>query len=56
MANHPDLVTAAFEKDNLEYPPADKLIAECGKMALLDRMLTKLHARGHKVETDAPSV
>jgi len=49
VANHPDLVTAAFEKDNLEYPPAAQLIADCGKMALLDRMLTKLHAGGHKV-------
>ncbi len=49
VANHPDLVTAAFDKDNLEYPPAAQLIAECGKMALLDRMLTQLRARGHKV-------
>lgn len=53
MANHPDLVTAAFEKDNLEYPPADQLIADCGKMALLDRLLTKLHAKGHKVDMAA---
>ena len=49
VANHPDLVTAEFEKDNLEYPPAEQLIAECGKMALLDRLLTQLHAKGHKV-------
>lgn len=49
VANHPDLVTAEFDKHNLEYPPADKLIAECGKMALLDRLLSRLHAKGHKV-------
>ncbi len=49
VANHPDLVTAEFDKHNLEYPSAKQLIAECGKVALLDRMLTKLHAGGHKV-------
>lgn len=49
VANHPDLVTAEFDKQNLEYPSAEQLIAECGKVALLDRMLTKLHAGGHKV-------
>ncbi len=49
MANHPDLLTSAFDKDLVEYPPAEQLIAECGKMALLDRLLTQLHTRGHKV-------
>ena len=54
VANHPDLVTAEFDKQNLEYPSAEQLIAECGKVALLDRMLTKLHAGGHKVRPCHP--
>lgn len=49
MANHPDLLTSAFDKDLVEYPPAEQLIAECGKMELLDRLLTHLHQRKHKV-------
>jgi len=34
--NHPDLVTAAGDGSFL-YPPADQLVAECGKMQLLVR-------------------
>ena len=47
-ANHPDLITAPFEGSPF-YPPADQLIAEAGKMRLLDRLLHKLFKEGHKV-------
>ncbi len=46
--NHPDLITAPFE-GSMYYPPAAQLVADCGKMALLDRLLTKLFAEDHKV-------
>ena len=47
-ANHPDLITGPFEQ-SIIYPPPDELIKESGKMQLLERMLKKLHAEGHKV-------
>jgi hypothetical protein len=46
--NHPDLITSAFTAE-LNYPPPDVLAAQSGKLALLDRLLRRLHARGHKV-------
>jgi hypothetical protein len=46
--NHPDLITAGFD-GSVTYPGADELVAECGKLRLLDRLLTRLHAAGHKV-------
>ena len=46
-ANHPDLITGPFEQ-SIIYPPPDELIKESGKMQLLERMLKKLHAEGHK--------
>lgn len=46
--NHPDLITAPFE-GNPFFPPADQLIKDCGKMALLDRILQRLFREGHKV-------
>lgn len=46
--NHPDLITAPYE-GGFMYPPADQLVAECGKMRLLDRLLNKLIPNGHKV-------
>ena len=46
--NHPDLITAPFE-GSLFYPPPDQLAAECGKMALLERLLDRLLPAGHKV-------
>lgn len=46
--NHPDLITSAF--DGSEYlPDAKELVAQCGKMKLVDRILKKLKAGGHKV-------
>lgn len=47
-ANHPDLITSHFEQA-IEYPPPEQLVAECGKMQLLERLLQKLHKGGHKV-------
>ena len=46
--NHPDLITAPFE-GSVFFPSSDQLVADCGKMALLDRLLTRLLAGGHKV-------
>jgi ATP-dependent DNA helicase len=46
--NHPDLFTSQFG-DSLDYPPVDELVAQCGKLKLLDRLLKHLKDRGHKV-------
>ncbi|GAB4819427.1 hypothetical protein N2152v2_006473 [Parachlorella kessleri] len=46
--NHPDLITAPFE-GSLYFPPAEELVRDCGKMALMDRLMGKLRAEGHKI-------
>ncbi|KAF9620353.1 hypothetical protein IFM89_011088 [Coptis chinensis] len=46
--NHPDLLESAFDGSYL-YPPVEQLVEQCGKFRLLDRLLTKLFARKHKV-------
>lgn len=46
--NHPDLLESGFDGSYL-YPPVEKLIEQCGKFQLLDRLLAKLFARKHKV-------
>lgn len=46
--NHPDLITSAFTAD-LDYPPPAVLVAQAGKMGLMDRLLRRLKAGGHKV-------
>jgi SNF2 family DNA or RNA helicase len=46
--NHPDLITSSFTAD-LHGPPVDVMLAQSGKLALLDRLLKKLKAGGHKV-------
>eukprot|EP00798_Chlamydomonas_sp_ICE-L_P024975 gene24975-10636_t len=46
--NHPDLITSAFSRD-MEYPTPEVLVEQGGKLQLLDRLLKKLHAGGHKV-------
>eukprot|EP00878_Enallax_costatus_P041488 GHUV01048280.1.p1 GENE.GHUV01048280.1~~GHUV01048280.1.p1 ORF type:complete len:726 (+),score=243.32 GHUV01048280.1:273-2450(+) len=46
--NHPDLIISEVEA-SLNYPTPDVLIEQCGKLALLDRLLKKLHEKGHKV-------
>nr|CAD1837346.1 unnamed protein product [Ananas comosus var. bracteatus] len=46
--NHPDLLESAFN-DSFLYPPINQLVEQCGKFQLLDRLLTLLLARKHKV-------
>lgn len=46
--NHPDLITSEWEESAV-FPSADVLVQQCGKMQVLDRLLTRLHAAGHKV-------
>lgn len=48
LCNHPDLIIGPYTKA-LTYPVPGVLIEQCGKFALLDRLLTKLRAGGHKV-------
>jgi len=48
VANHPDLITSAFD-DSPFFPTPAQMVEQCGKMALMDRLLTKLRAGGHKV-------
>ena len=43
-----DLITSAFD-NSIMYPSADDMVRQCGKMALLDRMLPLLRKRGHKI-------
>lgn len=47
--NHPDLVTAPLGEGGALFPTPEELIADCGKMALLDRLLAELLPKGHKV-------
>ncbi|KAL8531919.1 hypothetical protein ACS0TY_008503 [Phlomoides rotata] len=46
--NHPDLLESAFDGSYL-YPPVEQIVEQCGKFQLLERLLTKLLAREHKV-------
>lgn len=46
--NHPDLLQSQFEI-SYHYPPVEKLMEQCGKFQLLDRLLKHLRARNHKV-------
>ena len=48
ICNHPDLITAPFTNE-LDFPPPDVLVKQCGKLQMLDRLLKKLKAGGHKV-------
>ncbi|XP_047063817.1 ATP-dependent DNA helicase DDM1-like isoform X1 [Lolium rigidum] len=45
---HPDLFNAAFDSTSL-YPPIDKLLEQCGKFQLLDRLLDSLLKLKRKV-------
>ncbi|KAG6491150.1 hypothetical protein ZIOFF_052483 [Zingiber officinale] len=45
---HPDLLHSAYDQSTL-YPPIEKLLEQCGKFRLMDRLLTLLLARKHKV-------
>ncbi|KAF5752968.1 DECREASED DNA METHYLATION 1 family protein [Tripterygium wilfordii] len=46
--NHPDLLESAFDGSYF-YPPVEQIVEQCGKFRLLERLLTKLFARRHKV-------
>lgn len=46
--NHPDLVTAPFEGSPF-FPSAEQLVKDCGKMALLEKILERLFKEQHKV-------
>lgn len=48
VCNHPDLITADTH-DEIDYPPPAELLRQCGKLQLLDRLLTQLQRDGHKV-------
>lgn len=45
--NHPDLIDGDASGD-ADYPPAAQLEAECGKLALLARLLERLKRGGHR--------
>ncbi|XP_010680797.2 ATP-dependent DNA helicase DDM1 [Beta vulgaris subsp. vulgaris] len=46
--NHPDLLESAYDGSYF-YPPVEQIVGQCGKFQLLDRLLTELFARKHKV-------
>ena len=45
--NHPDLISGGLD-GSIMFPSAEELVAQCGKMQLLDRLLTSLRKSGHK--------
>ncbi|PRW20842.1 ATP-dependent DNA helicase DDM1 isoform X1 [Chlorella sorokiniana] len=46
--NHPDLITGPFD-GSVFFPSPEELVRDCGKMALLERLLNRLLPNGHKV-------
>lgn len=46
--NHPDLLESSFDGSYF-YPPVEKILEQCGKFQLLDRLLALLLVRKHKV-------
>ncbi|GBF95152.1 ATP-dependent DNA helicase [Raphidocelis subcapitata] len=46
--NHPDLITGPFSASTV-YPTPEEMVEQCGKMALMQRLLDRLKAGGHKV-------
>ncbi len=46
--NHPDLISGGLD-GSICFPTADELVASCGKLQLLERLLVRLRARGHRV-------
>jgi len=46
--NHPDLITGDYD-GSLTLPSGETQVEQCGKMRVLDRLLTKLEKKGHKV-------
>jgi ATP-dependent DNA helicase len=45
--NHPDLISGGLD-GSLMFPSPEELVEQCGKFKLLDRLMTKLRAGGHK--------
>eukprot|EP00803_Ostreobium_quekettii_P009166 evm.model.scf_268.3 EVM.evm.TU.scf_268.3 scf_268:59398-67593(-) len=48
ICNHPDLILGEID-GSIKFPSPEQLIEQCGKLALMDRILKKLHSKGHKV-------
>ncbi|GIL81977.1 hypothetical protein Vretimale_1453 [Volvox reticuliferus] len=48
VCNHPDLITGRIS-GTIEYPSPAELVAQCGKLALLERLLKHLRSGGHRV-------
>ena len=46
--NHPDILTASSDQSPM-FPPADRIVEQGGKFQLLERLLVRLKAGGHKV-------
>jgi ATP-dependent DNA helicase len=46
--NHPDLISGGLD-GSIMFPSAEELVEQCGKFKLMDRVLTRLRERGHKV-------
>ncbi|KAF8713998.1 hypothetical protein HU200_027988 [Digitaria exilis] len=46
--NHPDLLESPYESTGF-YPPVQKILEQCGKFQLFDRLLNFLLAKKHKV-------
>ncbi|XVF17882.1 hypothetical protein REPUB_Repub10bG0162900 [Reevesia pubescens] len=46
--NHPDLLESAFNGSYF-YPPVEQIVEQCGKFCLLEKLLTHLFERKHKV-------
>jgi len=48
VCNHPDLLTGQFDTSG-EFPSPEKLMKQCGKLQLLERVLERLRCNQHKV-------
>ena len=46
--NHPDLISGGLD-GSIMFPSAEELVEQCGKMHLLERLLTNLRKNGHKM-------
>lgn len=46
--NHPDLISSSFTNEAF-YPDSKELLKQSGKLDLLNRLLVKLKAKGHRV-------
>lgn len=48
-ANHPYLFSGVESKTTEDSGTTEEIVTASGKMVILDRLLHKLHARGHRV-------